>query len=315
MTARVDTGALSTHPGSLHSASERWRTKAPSSTHSTVARPRPADWPSTRGSNSQVPMRRPSGESAMTSAAPVRCCADGVLGEDRVNLADRLGQPLLHAHGQDLVHRFGAGVEALDRHAGAATAGLLDRHAHLAGWEVVVRGAVVVGEAVADDEPMRRLDLEDVPVALRLVALGSGHVVLDAAARREVVPCEGGGVARRAPPALELAWVGPKLPHPLGRCVELGVDGQGQLVGILADCGHGHPVVSFWFSVVSVTRTVMRSIRSRHRSSYRSSRRRATRSASRLVRTTFRRPVRRLVTSPARSRIATCFWTAAKLMA
>ncbi len=38
------------------------------------------------------------------------------------------------------------------------------------------------------------------------------------------------------------------------------------------------------------------------------------RSPSTLVRTTLRRPMRSLVTSPARSSTATCFCTAAKLM-
>ena len=50
--------------------------------------------------------------------------------------------------------------------------------------QVGVRRAVVVGEAVAEDEAMRRIDLDDLPVAARLVALGPGHVVLDATARR-----------------------------------------------------------------------------------------------------------------------------------
>ena len=58
----------------------------------------------------------------------------------------------------------------------------------------------------------------------------------------------------------------------------------------------------------------MRSMRPRHSASYWSSRPRARRSPSMLVRTTLRRPLRSLVTRPARSSTATCFCTAAKLM-
>src|SRR5215831_3191662 len=64
-------------------------------------------------------------------------------------------------------------------------------------WGYVrIRRAVGVREAVTDREPIRRLGLEDLPVAMMLVALGSGHVVLDATAGRQVVPGEGGGVGR-----------------------------------------------------------------------------------------------------------------------
>ena len=91
-----------------------------------------------------------------------------------------------------------------------------------------------------NDEPVRRIDLEDVPVAVRLVAGRPGHVVLDAAAGREVVRREGRRVGRRAPPALELARIGPQLPDALGRRVEFGGQGHGQGVGVLADGGDGH---------------------------------------------------------------------------
>src|SRR5687768_16134249 len=101
MTAWIARGAFSVQPGLVHSASERWMRNAPPSSHSNVARPRPADCPSTSGSNSQVPARRPSGESAIASAA---ACGDGVLGEDRVDLADGLRHALLLAHGEELLH-------------------------------------------------------------------------------------------------------------------------------------------------------------------------------------------------------------------
>src|SRR5262249_44406855 len=148
--------------------------------------------------------------------------------------------------------------------------------------------------AVAEDEPMRRFDLEDLPVAMWLVALGPGHVVLDATAGRQVVLGERGRVGRWAPPALELAGIGPQLPHPLGCRIELGFQSHGQCLRILADGSDGHWLLSF----VVAMRSVIRSIRLRHSSSYWSSRRRTTRSRSRLVRTILRRPMRSFVTSP-----------------
>src|SRR5688572_17985890 len=121
---------------------------------------------------------------------------------------------------------------------------------------------------------------------------------------------EGGGIGRRAPPALQLTRIGPELPDAFRRCLELRVEGHGQGCGVLADGGHGHASVSF----ASLTSAVIRSTRPRQSSSYRSSRRRATASPWTLVRTTLRRPIRCLLTRPARSSTATCFCTAAKLM-
>src|SRR5687768_17968791 len=112
MTAWVDAGAFSIHDWSVHSASERSSTKVPSSIHSKVARPVPIERPSMKGSKSHVPMRRPSGESAIASAGLRR--GDGVLGEDRVDLADGLREALLHAHGEDLLHRLAAGEAVVD---------------------------------------------------------------------------------------------------------------------------------------------------------------------------------------------------------
>src|SRR5207253_1625471 len=126
----------------------------------------------------------------------------------------------------------------------------------------------------------------------------------------QFVRVDGGGVGRRAPPSLELTRVGPQLPHPLGRGVELGGNGHLQRLRALPDCGDGHESVS----LVWLMRLVMRSIRPCHSSSYRSSKLRATRIPSMLVRTTLRRPMRRLLTRPARSSTAMCFCTAAKLI-
>ena len=53
--------------------------------------------------------------------------------------------------------------------------------------ELGVRRAVIVREAVAEDEPMWRLDLVHDPEPAGLIALRAGHVVLDAAAGAQVV--------------------------------------------------------------------------------------------------------------------------------
>ncbi len=79
-----------------------------------------------------------------------------------------------------------------------------------------VRRAIIVGEAVADDEGVRGIDLLDLPVRPGRISLGPGHVVLDPAAWLQVVLGEGRRVGRRAPPPLELARVRPELPYPLG---------------------------------------------------------------------------------------------------
>ena len=128
------------------------------------------------------------------------------------------------------------GKTLCDRHPRPAAADLLDRDARRSFAGMSVFGVPsALAKPSRNDEPARRIDLDDLPVALRLVALGPGHVVLDAAAGREVVRGEGGGVGRRAPPALELARVGPQLPDALGRGVELGVEGHGQ--GLRGPCG------------------------------------------------------------------------------
>src|SRR6187551_1775540 len=97
-----------------------------------------------------------------------------VLGEDPVDLAERLDEALLHAHREQLLHRLAAGEAALDRHPGAPGAGLGDGHDELVGGQVGVIGPVVVPEPVVDDEPIRRRDFDDLPEALRLIALGPG---------------------------------------------------------------------------------------------------------------------------------------------
>src|SRR5258707_12091922 len=104
--------------------------------------------------------------------------ADTVLGQDGIDLADRLRQALLHAHRQDLGHRLGAREAALDGHPAAAGLDRLDRHESLRALEVEVWRAVVVGEPVEEDEPVRWFGLEDVPEAVRLVAAGGSHVGL-----------------------------------------------------------------------------------------------------------------------------------------
>src|SRR5204863_5265310 len=152
----------------------------------------------------------------------------------------------------------------LDRHARASLGDLLDADADRANRRVRVGRAVRVGYAAAQENAVWRLDLEDVPVAVRLVARAPGHVVLDATAGRQIVFGEGGRVGWRPPPALELARIRPQLPNALDRCVEFGLDGQGEPLGLLADSGDGHRLLSFVSTVsmgpaVSATSSFMRS--------------------------------------------------------
>src|SRR5260370_17095080 len=218
---------------------------------------------------------------------------DSFFGEDGIDLADGLAQSLVRAHGQGLLHGLGAGEHDLDRHARASWGDLLDADA-----DCVYRPgrAVRVVTAVAEENATRTLDLEDVPVTVWLVARGAGHVVLDATAGRQIVLGEGGRVGRRPPPALELARIGPQLPNALDRCIEFGLNRQGEPLGILADSGDGHRLLSFVSTVsmapaVSVISSFMRSIRASHSSSYWSSNPRATTSAASFARTTFPPPM------------------------
>src|SRR6266567_5782773 len=131
---------------------------------------------------------------------------DKVSCEDGVNLAEGVLQALLHAHCQDLLHRLGTREDAFDRHPGAPVADLLDRHPRRRPRQVVVRAAVVVGESIAEHERAGGIGLDDLPVAMGLVASRPGHVVHDPATRPQVMRLDGGGVGWRSPPALELAW-------------------------------------------------------------------------------------------------------------
>jgi hypothetical protein len=113
------------------------------------------------------------------------------------------------------------------------------------------------------------------------------------------------------PPPLELARVDPDLPCALGRCGEIGHDGQGQCrgVGRGADDGHGAAP-----SAGSARISSIRSMRPRQIASYWPSRRAAVRMVVTSPDTIRSRPRRCLVTRCARSSTATCFCTAAKLM-
>src|SRR5260370_38619759 len=112
-----------------------------------------------------------------------------------------------------MLHGLGVGEHALDRHARASLGVLLDADADRAYRHVRVGGAVGVGTAGAEENATRRLDLQDVPADVRLVARGPGHVVLDAIAGRQIVFWEGGRGCRPPPPALELARIRPPLPN------------------------------------------------------------------------------------------------------
>src|SRR5437899_8863256 len=229
------------------------------------------------------------GCSTRSQRPPLDLAPDSFFGEDGIDLADGLAQSLVRAHGQDLLHGLGAGEHDLDRHARASLGDLLDADADRV-HRHVRDGRAVRGTTVAEENATRRLDLEDVPVAMRLVAGGPGHVELDATVGRQIVFGEGGRVGRRPPPALELARIRPQLPNALDRCIEFGLNGKGEPLGSLADCGDGHRLLSLVSTVsmapaVSAMSSFMRSIRARHSSSYWSSRRRATSSAPGLVRT------------------------------
>src|SRR5205823_1952514 len=137
----------------------------------------------------------------------------------------------------------------------------------------VREGRAACGTSIAQEDPTGLFDLEDIPLAVRPVAVGSGHVVLAATARRQFVLGECGWVGWRPPPTLQLARIGPELPNALDRCVEFGLDGQGEPSGILANSGNGQRPVSFGSTIsmgpaLSAISSSMRSIRPRHKSSY-----------------------------------------------
>ena len=99
---------------------------------------------------------------------------------------------------------------------GAANPDLLDRDPELVHRHVGVRRAILVGETVADHKGTRGIHMLDLPVGVWLIAVRPGHVVLHAAAGPQLLLGDGGGVGRRAPPALELARIGPQPPDALG---------------------------------------------------------------------------------------------------
>ena len=85
-------------------------------------------------------------------------------------------------------------------------------------------------------------DGDDAPPAVRRIPLGAGHEVRAERAGREVVVDEGGGVGRRAPPALELARVAPQLPRALGGDVVLRGHRHREPLGVLRHGGDAHAV-------------------------------------------------------------------------
>src|SRR3954468_19582423 len=237
-----------------------------------------------------------------------RYAARTLLREQRVHLADRLLHALGGAHVEQLLHRLLGRVDRDELHSRAPVL-LGEAHVHLPGGHVGIDVAVGVGEGVLDVQRPRRIDRDDAPQAVEVLALRAGHEVGDGAAGLELEPFEGRRVRRRPPPALELARVGPQRPHAFERRIELGGDGQGAAVEVLVDVDDGH-----WAFPSSERTSDMRSTRPRHRSSSSSSARRARATAVASVRTSVSRPRRSLATRPARSSTATCFWTAAKLI-
>src|SRR5215208_1634373 len=140
-----------------------------------------------------------------------------------------------------------------------------------------VRCPVLVGEAIGELERSGRVDRRHPPPAARPLAPWAGHDEGHLTAGRHVVLLHGRRVGRRAPPALELPWVGPQLPHPLDRGIELGDQEQAHAVHVLLDADDGHspcPVVGVLFSG-SARRSAIRSTRPRQVASSSSRTRRA----------------------------------------
>src|SRR5690242_18628317 len=127
-------------------------------------------------------------------SSPVVLRPRRLLGEDRVYLANRERQALGCAHGKNPFHRLRAWEHALERHARTPAADILDADPSPDQRQVVVGRAIWIREPVTEHESMWCMDLDDLPVAMMLVAFGPGHVVLDAAAGYELVARERGGV-------------------------------------------------------------------------------------------------------------------------
>src|SRR5690606_11486724 len=147
--------------------------------------------------------------------------------------------------------------------------------------------------------------------AVVALVVGTCHVVEHPTPRAQVVLGDRRRVPGRAPPLLELAGIGPQLPHPVDRGVELGGGrDRGRLaVGVDGEISHLASPSSSWARISPI-----RSIRSSQSASSWSSRNRARRTAVTSALTSCSRPRGRLVTRPASSSTATCFCTAAKLI-
>src|SRR5690349_20893056 len=91
-----------------------------------------------------------------------------------------------------------------------------------------------------------------------LLAAGTGHEIGHLAARSEDVLLDRRRVAGRAPPSLELAWIRPQVPDPFDRFLEVGDQGDGEVVVVRGDADDGHSVPP------SASTSDMRSTRPRH---------------------------------------------------
>src|SRR5690606_15780565 len=217
----------------------------------------------------------------------------------------------------DLLHLLPGVVGGAHLHPGATTLPGDEPHPHRGGGQVRGRLPLRVGEPVDELQRLGRVHRGHPPPAAVLVTLRTGHEVGDVAARAQVMLLHGGGVGRRSPPALQLAGVGPQLPHPLHRSVELGDQGQGELVQVLlhtGDCHLGSPRLGCSPLRGLGNSSDIRSTRARQTVSSSSSACLTRRTAAGSVRTSCSRPRRCLVTRPARASTATCFCTAAKLI-
>src|SRR5699024_9129247 len=119
-----------------------------------------------------------------------------------------------HAHLNQLVEGFGIIKPSSDGHSGAG--GLLSKlEAHRNGGHLGIWSAVGVGEPIEHLKGMRCVDVDELPVAAGVLALGTGHMVIGAAANSDIVLGKGGRPAWWTPEALNLSGVHVGLPQTL----------------------------------------------------------------------------------------------------
>ena len=94
--------------------------------------------------------------------------------------------------------------------------------------------------AVLEREPVRFVDLDDPPPAVRPRPVGRRHHVTALPAGTQLVVQERRRVRRRPVDLLELSGIGVDLPDAFDRGGELGDDGERESVEVPGDADHGH---------------------------------------------------------------------------